>query len=266
MDQIGQALVSIRLELGYRTAKDFFNYLKGRGLECNYQHFVKIEKNICLPSNILINQMANGLPKEKAEELIQAFGQTIFPQYGYMFAGGKSKKILKTKTSKKLEISSGQKVLSIKQVSSLATRKENYYLFLILTLSRTPIEIEELKSLKNFKKVIKDLTDSGIVVVEDNQVRSTASEFKFPKEKDTQLEAMYAQFDLWDIDFSTDFNFETLINKMMTRRISPRYMSVILKQIDGLADLVRLADESDQTHNTEVIHLHLKVQKGELPG
>lgn len=266
MDQIGQALVSIRLELGYKTTKDFFNYLKGRGLECNYQHFVKIEKNICLPSNILINQMVNALSKENAEQLIQAFGEVVFPQYGYMFSGGKSKVATRAKISKGMSITSGQKVLTVKQVSSLAMRKENYYLFLVLTLSRTPISIEELKSLKNFKRVIKDLTESNIVVVEENHVRSTTSEFKFPKEKDSQLEAMYAQFDLWDIDFSTDFNFETLINKMMTRRISPRYMSVILKQIDGLADLVRLADESDKTHNTEVIHLHLKVQKGELPG
>lgn len=266
MEHLGQALVSIRLELGYKTAKDFFNYLKGRGLECNYQHFVKIEKNICLPSNILVNQMVNALPKEKAEQLIHAFGQTIFPQYGYLFSGGKSNLVHKTKQTEKLKITSGQKILTNKQVSSLARRKENYYLFLILTLSRTPIAVEELKSLKNYKKVIKELEESGIVIVEENHVRSTTSEFKFPKEKDSQLEAMYAQFDLWDIDFSTDFNFETLINKMMTRRISPRYMSVILKQIDGLTDLVRLADESDQAHNTGVIHLHLKVQKGELPG
>lgn len=266
MDQVGQALVSIRLELGFKTSKDFFNYLKGRGLECNYQHFVKIEKNICLPSNILINQMAGALNKNNAEQLINAFGQTIFPQFSYLFAGGKAKAITKTKMLKKNETNSGQKVLTVKQVSSLAKRKENYYLFLILTLSRTPVVLEELKSLKNFRKAVKELEDSGVVVVEENSVRSTASEFKFPKEKDSQLENMYAQFDLWDIDFSTDFNFETLINKMMTRRISPRYISVILKQIDGLADLVRLADESDQSHNTEVIHMHLKVQKGELPG
>lgn len=53
---------------------------------------------------------------------------------------------------------------------------------------------------------------------------------------------------------------------MMTRRISPRYLSVINKHLEALTELIRLSDESDKSHNTEVLHIQIKLQTGELPG
>ena len=53
---------------------------------------------------------------------------------------------------------------------------------------------------------------------------------------------------------------------MMIRRISPRYLSTIQKQIDNITDFIRLSDESDQKHNNDVLHLQIKLSHGELPG
>lgn len=262
MSLISQALVKIRRELGCKTSKELYLHLKKRGLECNYQHFVKIEKGVLLPSSILIHQIAAALNKQFGQELILNYCAQLFPTHSYLFEL-KNDELLTSSKSKTTVTDSGlAKELSYKQVANLALRKENYYLFLILTLSRSPIRISELKNLSHLKKAIHDLESVEIAHVEDDYVHAINTEYRFPK--DDLLKIHYDKFDRWDIEFTSDFNFQPLMNKMMTRRISPRYIHVINQQIEALVGLVRLSDEADKVYNSEVLHLQIKMQKGDL--
>ncbi len=263
MNSIGSKLSQIRKELGFSTSKEFFNYLKSKGLDCNYQHYVKIEKNSVIPSSILVHQIAMALEKNKSKELILSYCAQLFPKHDYLFdyakndySGVAEKKVI-VQTSVATE-------LSERQIKSLSKRKENYYLFLILTLSRIPIQMNKLENIKFLNLSIKDLLHSCIAVQEGELIRPLSTEYRFPKNESFKKD--YEKFDLWDVEFTGDFKFELLLNKMMIRRISPRYLNVINQQIEALTGLVRLSDESDKMYNTEVLHLHIKIQKGDLPG
>ncbi|MDD0852852.1 hypothetical protein HBN50_07085 [Halobacteriovorax sp. GB3] len=271
----GQELIKIRTSLGYDQAKSFFLYLQTRGLECNYQYYVKIEKNQAQPSIGIVNQMAYGLCKARGEQLILAYCQNQFEGFSYLFDGKVSKKQRKNKldidsSSQNQTLTkknnSGQKELSLGQIQLLGEKKENYFLFLLLTLSRDEVSLSDISLYKDLYRSISALIDGAIVVVEDEAIRPVSSEFRFPKSYNKNIDSIYKSFDLWDTEFSAQFEFDQLINKMMIRRISPRYLNVIEKQIDSLSDLVRLSDESDPCYNNDVIHLNIRLSKGKLPG
>jgi hypothetical protein len=61
-------------------------------------------------------------------------------------------------------------------------------------------------------------------------------------------------------------NFESVLQKMLIRRVSSRYLSVIQAHCGVLLDLVRAADEMDATQNDDVLMLNISVQRGALPG
>lgn len=271
MESFCQVLLRVRLENGYKTAKSFFNYLKTRGLDCNYQYFIKIEKGLVFPSSVLINQMAKALERTSAELIVSAFCSHQFESFQYLFSlpvsGPQgSSKTNSAKEKINITVEQGQKELNYLQVNTLKKRKENYFLFLLITLSRKDISVNELKKYPKLIKSIKDLTNANIINFSNNSLHATSSEFKFPKDNDMAIVEAYRMFDLWDIEFGEQFEFKNYLNKMMIRRISPRYFGVIQKQIDAFTDFVRCSDESDQRFNNEVLHLHIKISKGELPG
>ncbi|QDK41735.1 hypothetical protein DOM21_09775 [Bacteriovorax stolpii] len=265
MSTLGESLVKIRLELGHRTAKSFFKYLESRSLECNYQYYVKIEKNIVSPSSNLVNQIAKALDTTMAEELIKSFCSDQFKSFSYLFESETSSPI-KDQTKKGPEILQGQKKLTDKQVHVLAQNKDHYHLFLMMTLARRPQEISDLESFKNFKKAIIALKNEGILIQDDKVISAASSEFVFPKAETESLKNHYALFDQWDKDFEEKFSLENILNKMMIRRISPRYLNLIQKQIEVLQDVVRISDESDIRHNNQVIQLQIRLSKGNIPG
>ena len=43
-------------------------------------------------------------------------------------------------------------------------------------------------------------------------------------------------------------------------------VSLIQRQIDTIVDFVRLSDESDQKFNNDVLHLQIRLNRGEIPG
>lgn len=265
MSTLGEVLVRIRLELGHRTSKAFYKYLESRSLECNYQYYVKIEKNIVLPSSNLINQIAKALDRDNAEELIKAFCADQFKSFSYMFESQSVTTAPKV-TVKNSEMLQGQKKLTEKQVHVLAMNKDHYHLFLMMTLARKPLEQKDLENFKNFKKAITALKAENILIQNGESIQAASTEFIFPKAETATLIKNYETFDLWDKEFEVKFSLETLINKMMIRRISPRYLGLIQKQIDVLVDIVRISDESEIRHNNQVIQLQIKLCKGEIPG
>lgn len=270
MNKISRELVKIRTESKFRTSKSYFNYLKSCGLECNYQYYVKIESGVSFPSSQLINQISKILERHYAERLIKAYCSDQFVAFEYLFEETVNEKISSyVDQSSNLDdqkVNQGQKELTLKQVSILSEKKENYFLFLILTLSRYPITLKELNAYPKLKKSIETLMASSIALANEDRLRATSSEFIFPKATNEELEEIYRLFDQWDIEFSTQFEFKKFVNKMMIRRISPRYFGVIQKQIEALTDFVRCSDESDQKYNNEVLHMHISLSKGKLPG
>jgi len=160
----------------------------------------------------------------------------------------------------------GQKKLTEKQVHTLAMNKDNYHLFLMMTLARKPLEQKDLENFKSFKKSIAALKAEQILVSTNDSIQAASTEFVFPKAETETLKKYYETFVLWDKEFEKKFSLETLVNKMMIRRISPRYLGLIQKQIEVLVDILRISDESDVRHNNQVIQLQINLCKGEIPG
>lgn len=269
MESFSQALVRIRLTDGYKTSKSFFNYLITRGLECNYQYYVKIEKGIAFPSSQVVNQIAKALKKENGEEIIMSYCSHQFESFDYLFTSAQHSPSTTDQTiedKKSVLVEQGQKELSPKQVAMLKKKKENYFLFLIVTLSRRSIGIEEFIKYPQLKPSIKNLVEVGIITLDNKIITARSPEFRFPKIKSAEMTEAYEKFDEWDVEFSHQFGFKNHLNKMMIRRISPRYFNVMLKQIEAFTDFVRCSDESDQKYNQDVLHLHIRISKGELPG
>lgn len=267
MKRFSQILVSIRLESGYKTSKSYYNYLKSRGLDCNYQYYVKIESAQVIASSIIINQIAKAVDKEQGELLIKAFCSDQFESFNYLFQDTKLEKQKVETVNFSSSVAQGQKELTLAQIDCLHKKKGHYFLFLILTLARKPLSITELKKYPLLEKSISALVTASIAHLNEGILNTSSSEFVFPKTShDKKLEGIYSTFDNWDQEFSAQFEFKKFLNKMMIRRISPRYFTVMQKQIEAFTDFVRCSDESDQRYNSEVIHLHISMSKGSLPG
>lgn len=260
--ELAQLLLTYQKRLGHHTLKAFFLDLQSKGLECNYQYFSKLTKGSALPSSSIINQIAKALPQEMGEKIIYCFCAQQFESFAYLFQAQELKQV----ESKKGIIDQGQRILTTKQIAVLAENKEHYFLFLILTLSRRSVKSEELQSLKKKEKVIEALISAEICHRVDDLIEANSSEFRFPADDTLVIKEAYQRFDQWDREFSEHFSFETLINKMMIRRISPRYLGIIQKNAELLFDFVRASDEADKRYNQEVIHLNFILKKGELPG
>ncbi|OIQ19019.1 MAG: hypothetical protein BM556_06965 [Bacteriovorax sp. MedPE-SWde] len=267
MSSFGKTLGSVRIKCGHKSAKSFYNYLSERGLECNYQYYMKIEKDQAFPSSVVVNQIAKAIGSELSQNLIMNYCSNQFQSYEYLF----KESVVSIdnsidQTSSEVTIAQGQRELNKREISVLADKQENYFLFLLLTLSRGSVHIKDISSYHGLKESLDDLIDCGVAIRDGEYVSSTTSEFRFPITKDTFINRAYCLFDEWDIEFSNQFDFESLINKMMIRRISPRYLNAIKKQIDTISDFVRLSDEADQKHNNDVLHLQIQLSRGEIPG
>jgi len=265
LECFGEVLKVLRRQNGHSTAKSFYNYLVERGLDCNYQYYMKIEKNQAFPSSGLVNQMAKAMDSESSQKLVLAYCTNQFKSFDFLFKPPRKHFDNQVKEAP-YEVAQGQRELSILQVMTLSRRQENYFLFLLLTLSRGPISKREIEQYDGLLNSIVDLEKCGIAFTDGEFVSSTSSEFRFPVVENVDVNSAYSLFDNWDLEFSSQFDFEKMVNKMMIRRISPRYLSAIRKQIDTISDFVRLSDEADQKHNNDVLHLQIKLSHGEIPG
>jgi hypothetical protein len=254
--------------MGHKTAKSFYNYLEKRNLECNYQYYVKIEKNIVTPSSHLINQIAKSLPMADAEILVQSYCQMQFEQFKYLFNHKNSENIIETnlKPIKKSKVLQGQKELTEAQVAVLALKKENYHLFLLITLARRSLTKKEITEYLNLSRGLKVLLEQKIILFQNETYSSASNEFLFPKAHNDNLKKHYELFDKWDSEFENNFELKKIVNKMMIRRISPRYLSLIQKQIELLMELIRTSDETDVEINDQVIQLQMNLSCGKIPG
>ena len=271
MSQTIKVLKEFKKKKNFKTLKEFHTYLVKRGFTPNYQHFAKIIAEQVNVTAEIIYQLNLAIP-DISDELTLAYCQDIFPNKKYLF-----KTQLGTSHSKKEEELTDvkQDIRAVKsseltqyQISILSSKKENYFLFLICTMARTPINEQEIKLVwpdVKIKSVIKDLTETGLIIQTTEGIQTYNTEIRFPA-KNNQNKDSYQLFDLWDIEFAKTFQLSSIVSKNFLRRISPRYFHLIQGQIQLLLETLKVSDESELKYNTEVIQLNINLSQGQLPG
>jgi hypothetical protein len=270
------ALAELRKSLNFKSARAFYqDYLNQRTrLDFNYSYYMKIEGGKIIPSSQIVSALCSALEDSAAESLMLAYCETIFPQRASVFQ--KMKK--RTKPEKAVATSAPQDTSALKghqkyltpaQVACIGKSRSHYYAFLILTLAREPITLVQLADYFKGEKldlILKDLEKSKLIMNTDDDIRSISNEMRFPEAQTATEKKLYEQIDVWNANFQQVMGFDTFLQKMLLRRVSTRYLSLIQSHLNVLFDLVRTSDEVEQDHNHEVLMLNVSLQRGQLPG
>jgi hypothetical protein len=276
---IRDTLIDIRLKMGFESAKAFYRHLSSRRkLEFNYAHYMKIEGAKALPSPAMITAIGATLKPLEADRLTLAYCATLFPNQQKIFkspsistagpAPGAAKNDADVSSLVK------QQYLTEAQIASLTRSELHYSLFLVLTLARARKEVFEKDLLSELEPTsgeletaLTDLENSKLIRREDGgRVRSTATEMRFPKAETSSIQKLYDRMDAWDREFGKNYGFESLLQKMIIRRVSSRYFGVILGHTQVLLDLIRASEELDTDYNDDVLMLNFNLSRGRLPG
>lgn len=273
---LSRALIDIRRGLGFKSARSFYlEYLQSRTrLDFNYSYYMKIEGGKIIPSPQVISTLSQGLEKDAADLLLLSYCEAIFPERAGLFR--KSRKPAKPQAkateapnARTTAPSLNQKTLTPAQVACIARTRAHYHAFLILILAREAVSRERLAEVlreKGIDSVIADLERHKLIRMEDGLIRSISNEMKFPAADSTQMKKLYEQVDLWNLTFHQDMKFDVVMQKMLLRRVSARYVSLIQSHCNLLVDLVRTSDEIEQEQNEDVVMLNISFQRGFLPG
>lgn len=265
MSDFSSELKSARSAKGHKTARAFFDWLKEKGVSFNYSYYMRLEQG-GVPSEKVTQEIASALKGEWADRLILAHCRCLFPKNTYLFEAPAPKK---AEAAPKAYVPSGQKELSLKQVAAIAASKTNYHLFLMATLARRLVKEEEFLewfSARELSSSLKQLGEAGLVRVTEEGFEAVSVESRFPDAYNEDLRAAYAKFDLWDEEFGARVGLDLLVNKMLIRRVSGRYLLIIRKQLDLLFELVKSSDETDVRYNDQVLQLKVVMRQGKLPG
>ena len=265
--EFSKSLDAARKKLGFKSQKQFYSFLAQRGVAINYQHYMKIVKGQQRATPEFIAQLAHILP-DRGDELILVYCQDLFQKHQYLFKTINQKTLPEENKIQDKSQAYGIPTLSHAQVKILAQRKEAYFLFIIGTISRRPLQKQELKVWfedKTLSECLGMLLRAKIFIENEDGYQTFSSEIRFPA-KDKSLEGFYGQMDSWDLEFSDQMKFESLLTKKMIRRISPRYMNLLMNHFSLIFEAFKASDEIDTRHNSEVIQLSLSFSKGKLPG
>jgi hypothetical protein len=261
-------LTGLRKRAGFQSAKAFHTRALEQGLGCNYAHYMKIEKGLVLPTADLASRISRQFPIDEAEELIRAWCADELPSFSYLFSPQSPSPIESRSTQQ--QPSRRQAALSIRQVLGLARSQADYSLFVFSILARTPVPVTELEPFfkqRELRSSLQSLQDEGLVLISDGRLRAFSTEIRFPDASlDPRLKVAYAKFDEWDLQIAKSFKMENLLHKVIVRRISFRYLSLIQSQFALIFDLIKSADEVDTRYNDCTLHLVLTLSQGQLPG
>lgn len=271
MTKTAQALRGIRKDLGFSSARSFFNFLKKKkAVDFNYSYFVRVDGGKALPSQKVISAIAKNLEKLQADELILAYCADTFPEATHLFASRRIFPLEKTK--KQLEVTS-QHVLTPRQVAILARSEIHYFTFLVLALARTPIPSDEMVAFvqkqmsakaTELAKALHDLTEAQILGNDEDHFFTTSQEFRFPESEG--LKNTYLTFDRWDEEFEKFATPNSVYNKTFIRRMSRQYLDLVNNHLNLIFDLIRSAEHVSPMYNDEVVKIEFKVNQGKLPG
>lgn len=274
----GDKLLEIRKEMGFTSALSFYQSLEGRSkLEFNYAYLKKMENNEKLPSVKIIHHLVGLLPKKYGEELIQSFCSSQFPKHTHLFKGSASKEskvTIKTKKSgeKKKNYDHtiiGQQELTERQVAIIASSPEHFYLFSLLTLARRPLLLSELENFFGgavLGKCLIELETVKLLFQEGDEIHSSYPEYRYPRAETKSLKEAYRKLDDYEITKLKFFNLEKRTRAQFFRRISPRYLDLIVYNIELLYQTIRMADDFDADQNELACSLSLRLDVGEIPG
>lgn len=268
MPAFSEELKSLRRELGLKSARAFFDWLKERGVGFNYSYYMRLEQG-GLPSEKVVQEIASACKGQQADRVVLAYCRSLFPKNAYLFPRpgiGAGAAPMKPDQS---GAPSGQKELSPRQVAAIAAHESHYHLFLLYTLSRGPIHLREIEGIiapKVLQSALAVLEEESILRKSEAGYEAVSLEARFPDAYNAELKEAYAKFDLWDETFGAQFALEQLLNKMLIRRVSGRYLTIIGKQLDTLFELVKSSDEVDKRHNDKVLQLKVVLRQGKLPG
>ncbi|MFP5520597.1 MAG: hypothetical protein ACLGGX_11885 [Bdellovibrionia bacterium] len=268
MGIFAQTLRRIRKELTPLSAKSAWQKWQKKGLSVNYAYYMKLEKGDMLPSPEVVEQLVRHLSYEHKESLIYAYCQEMFPNQKELFQIQHSPLSPPSSAHSSLP-SKGQYELSPRQISTLASHKSYYHIFVVLILARKKIPLKDLSKIVEMQamdKKIKTLEEHGLVIREDEMVHAISTEVRFPKATTLQLKEDYAKFDDWDQEFTKDFAFEKVFEKRLLRRVSPRYLEIINQQLELTTELVKTSDELNSSFNSDVIFMEINLTRGKVPG
>ncbi len=267
---LGSLLKQTRSQMGYKSARAFYLFLKKRAqLDFNYSYYVRIENGKVLPSHKILSNIATILKGEAGDSLVLAYCSELFPGRFHLFSSNPDVAPPPVASVEVVPLR-GQKFLSLRQVHVIASSQIHYFIFLIVTLARKPVTLKNLKL--RFKgetlleKAVRDLEEVRVLQLDNGEIFSLTNELRFPKAVGKILINTYLQLDHWDKNFSEFFEFEKNVEKFLLRRVSPRFIGLLQAQLNFIVDLTKSSEEMDSTYNEDVLMLSLKMAKGKLPG
>jgi len=277
MTTFAQCLKDVRLQLGFTSAHAFFKDLEAKAtLDFNYSYYKRFENGEVLPSIKVVNSLVPLLPKASGDALILAYCATAFPNQKNMFTrrdpGGKDK--APTPKQKPKYENKGtrrpQRILTERQISVLAQNEMIYFLFLLLSLTPTPLpraEIEPLFPKNSFAAALEELRSIKLVHEEDGGFRTSYPEYTFPHESTSKsLLPLYTRLNDFDGRRNKFFGMKSRVTSEMFRRISPRYLVLVEDYVNLLMKTLRMSDEDDPAQNSEVVSFTVNLSSGKLPG
>lgn len=239
---------------------------------------MKIESDLHTASANLVDQIAKCLDASERDDLIRQHCRSIFPEYTYLFQTESIDKGAAVGTSTPVNRA---KELTHRQIACLAKSEDHYHIFLLLCLARRSLSRNELVTPKKrdlADEIIREFESIDLIANEKSNQKPESNslnklyklrttEWRFPAPGDDEkLKEAYRKFDLWDQSFDIRHGFQTVMEKMVLRRISPRYLSLIQKQLEICLDLIRSSDEIDPKYNEHSIQIRLQLKSGRLPG
>jgi hypothetical protein len=269
---LGTTLVQIREKLNFKSARQFYLWLEQHAnLDFNYSYYVKIESGKVIPSEKVIQTIAQLLVEEDARRLVIEFCKNLFPNFAYFFTtGGVSESVkMPAIPGKEQPLLRKLKYLTLKQVSIISKSKFHYFLFMVITLARKPIGFSETQKLLHapqFDQIVADLMEGKIIRRDGENLFSMSKELHFPSETEANMKMVYRQLDEWDREFSAHFNFEPVVQRFLLRRVSPRFIPLLEKQTRVLIESVQMAEELDHNFNTDIVQFNVSFTKGQVAG
>jgi hypothetical protein len=268
-NDLADVLKAIRAEMGFKSARAFYANLSASSvLNFNYQYYVKIEAGTTVPSIPVIEAIA-ALLGVRGDRVTLAYCRTVFSTRKYLFktaASSLGKEVEKPSDSQFTVHKA--RTLTEQQVAQICSSQIHYYVFLTLTLARSPIRLSAL--IHNFgedvRTALEELRDVKVCSSGTEGWMSTAAEQKFPPPGTASIKAHYEKMVPWDREFHSFFNFEMKFDKTLIRRVSSRHYALAQAHCHLLLDLIRSSEEVNPEYNDETIFFELKCYKGSLPG
>jgi len=270
--ELTELLESVRRELSLSSSMDFFQWLEQRGFRCQYAYFRKLAKGEAIPSARVLEELAQACPEEFRQALVFAWCKAVLPAFSSLFPLNRPTQSKPAKIHSSPQASK-QKTLSLKQVHQISASPAHYFLFLLLTLARTPLSQAEIRKKlmglapgADAAALLKDLAGADLAQVDDAGLHfAPRTDLRFP-ERTPALDAIYRRLDEWEDGLPRSPEFQVVNQRRMLRRVSPSAVALINQHLELIFATIRNAEEADDSRNTAVMHLAISLYEDRWPG